>query len=167
MIPKIIKYENGNVVLDEEVMSISFLATIVKKRKDHLDILKYIYFMTKPDGPYCNVPEADKPAMIIKDIGGKFDPSDSLILEAIDRMENDFMKSPTRRFFISAKIGLEKAGDFLRNEEIRTGRDGNDKAYLGILKDVAKINRDFKVVEKDYQEEVRTLRGDQEAGYDE
>jgi hypothetical protein len=164
---EIFEINNDEVVITTNCLLIPEFKKVVEAyKKNPIAPLSYINFMTNPKSPYSNLPENEKLEVVARDVGGDFTLDDPIILDAIEKAESLFM-SPTRRFYFDAKIGLEKMGTYLRDGSIVTGRDGNDTTYLSMLKSVGKITAEFKILEKEYFEEVSHLRGDQEASYDE
>ncbi len=163
---KVFDIENGKVVLTPFCLLTPVLKTIIDKHTDHINILSYIDFLTDPEGPYADTPEADKAEIIYKDLNCRFDLEDPDIIAA-NTFCLDRRLTPTRRFYLDAKEGLEKMGGYLRTSKISSGRDGNDSTYLQMLKSLGKITLEFGQLEKIYKEEVATLRGKQTASYDE
>lgn len=164
---EIFEIQNDEVVLTTNCFLIpEFKAVVDAYKKNPIAPLSYVNFMTNPKSPYSNLPEDEKSTTVARDVGGEFTLDDPVILLAIEKADSLFM-SPTRRFYFDAKVGLEKMGGYLRNGSIIAGRDGNDTTFLSMLKSVGKITAEFKILEKEYYEEVSHLRGDQEASYDE
>lgn len=159
--------QDNKVVLTPNCLSIpQFKAVIDKYPKDALLILTYIDFIANPESPYTDTPEDEKAQIILQDL--KLDISlDDLVIEQAIEKANALSMTPTRRFYIDAKIGLEKMGAYMRDEKIVAGRDGNYATYLSSLKSVGAIVTEFKKLEKEYQEEVVALRGNHQGSYDE
>lgn len=158
--------ENDRVVVSPNVLLVPEFRRLVEKYKDPIPALTYVRQMTHPSSPYRNSPEADKPELIARDIQGEYSLDDPELILAVSKAE-EFYLTPTRRFYFDAKVGLERMGTYLRTTIINSGRDGNDTTYLSFLKSVGKITAEFKILEKEYQEEVALLRGGAESSYDE
>lgn len=158
--------ENDRVVINPNVLLVPEFKVIVDKYEDPIPALTWVRNMTYPFSPYRNVPEGDKAEIIARDIPGEYDMDDPELLLARARAEELYL-TPTRRFYLDSKIGLERIGEYLRETTISSGRDGNDSTFLQMLKSVGSINTQFSALEKAYQEEVASLRGNQESSYDE
>ena len=123
--------------------------------------------MVNPESPYSDVPEKDKPQIISHDVGGDFGFEDQEIEEALKKAEFLYT-TPTRKFFLNAKKGLETLGDYLGSTSITEGKDGNFSGFQMSMSRVGKIIQEFKILEKEYNAEVASsIRGGHEAGYDE
>lgn len=163
---KIFDVENNKVILTPACLLIPEFAVLVKKFENPIPALSYVEFMKNPESPYAGVPELDKSETIARDVGVDFSLDDVDIDNALEKAEELYL-TPTRRFYFQAKKGLENLGEYLANTTISGGRDGNDSAVSQMLKSVGKITTEFQQLEKIYKEEVATLRGTQQASYDE
>lgn len=159
--------ENDRVVISPHALLIPEFKAIVEKYEDPVSALSYIYFMTSPESPYSNVPEKDKQQIVSQDVGGDFEFDDKEIEEALKKA--DFLyTTPTRRFFVNAKKGLETLGNYLGSTPITEGKDGNFASYQMAMSRIGKITQEFQILEKAYSEEIgENLRGSQERSYDE
>ena len=168
MIKKIFDLDNDRVVLTPSCLLIPEFKALVDKYKDPVAAMSFIYFMTSPDSAYSDVPEKDKEEIIMGDVGGDFTLDDDEITAALKKAEFLYT-TPTRKFYLDAKIGLEKMGQYLRDTAIKSGyKDGNDATFLSMLKSLGTITKQFKELEKEYEQEVSaTIRGGHEASYDE
>lgn len=159
--------QDNKVVLTPNCLSIpQFKAVIDNFKQDGLLILTYVYFLTNPESPYADTPEDEKSEIILQDLNLNVSLDDQIIIDAIEKATSLSM-TPTRRFYMDAKIGLEKMGAYMRDEKIVAGRDGNYATYLSSLKAVGAIVTEFKKLEKEYVEEVVALRGNHPGSYDE
>lgn len=166
MVNSLFDIEDGKVVPSKEVYLIPEFKKLLDTYEDGMAALWYIYAMTSPESPYQDVPEDEKQQIVSTDSGGDFGFEDEEIEAALKKAEFLYT-TPTRRFFLDAKIGLEKMGKYLRTSQIESGRDGNDTTYLSMLKSLGTITKSFKELEKEYTEEVSSIRGGYEMGYDE
>ena len=158
--------ENDRVVITPNCLLIPEFKTLVEKYKNPIAALSYVQFMTHPNSPYSDYPEVEKSEIIAKDMRGDFSLDDLEMDQAVEKAR-ELIMTPTQRFYLDAKIGLEKMGGYLRDSGISSGRDGNDTTYLSFLKSVGKITTEFKALEKAFKEETNDLRGSQESSYDE
>lgn len=163
---RIFDIENDKVVLTPNCLLIPEFKKIVETFEEHLKILAYIDFLTNPESPYADTPEGERSEIISRDLQLKVSLDNHNIVCAIEKAETLFT-TPTRRFYLDSKVGLEKMGTYLKDTTITGGRDGNDSTFLAMLKGVGKIMSEFKHLEKHYAEEVSELRGGQEGSYDE
>lgn len=159
--------QEGNIALSPNVLIVPEFKKLVDTREDHLLIFKYIYSLYHYDSPYSDTPEKDKESMIITDLKLDISLDDADIISAKDKAYILYM-TPTKRFYMDAKIGMEKMGAYLREATIESGRDGNLSAIGSTLKSVGMINAQFKILEKDFKEEQASgNRGGHESSYDE
>jgi hypothetical protein len=164
---KIFDVENNKVILTAECLLIPEFKVLVDKfKKNPIPVLSYVEFMCNPTSPYAYLPEADKSENIAKDMGVTVSLDDEDINVALKKA-NDLYLTPTRRFYLNAKEGLENMGDYLAKTKLTSGREGSDSAIMSGLKSVGTITEQFQKLEKTYKEEVANLRGSQSASYDE
>lgn len=143
------------------------LKAIIDSYEDYLQVLKYLYFLHHPKSAYRNVPEEEKETIIFNDCPGNYSPEDSLIIDANEKL-HFLYTTPTKRFFINAKRGLETLGDYLGTTSITDGKDGNFASLSMMYTRVGKMIDEFKKLEKSYDEETGSnIRGGAEEAYDE
>lgn len=164
--PKIFEVENGRCLITDNAHFIPEIKAILDKYSTGAEpYLLYCHFMTSLDSPYANLRDDEKSDTIIFDINqtvGAFDPFEPLIPPAVDKLESLY-ETELMRYFKSLKISINKMGDYLRNEEITAGRDGNLGEIIRILKESGSTLKSFKDIEKQVEEEIN-LRGAQEMG---
>lgn len=164
---KLFDIQNDRVVISPNVLLVPEFKTLINTYSDPIPALSYIYFLCDPNSPYCDVPEKDKQQIISDDVGGDFGLEDDEIEAAVKKAELLYT-TPTRRFFLNAKKGLETLGEYIGSTEISEGRDGNFASYQTAMSRVGKIIQEFKILEKEYNEEVgASIRGGHELSYDE
>ena len=164
---KLFDIENNKVAITPDVLLIPEFKKLVDDYEEPMAALAYVYFMVSPESPYADVPEKDKSQIISQDVGGDFGFEDQAIEDALKKAEFLYT-TPTRRFFINAKKGLETLGDYLGTTSITEGKDGNFSGFQMSMSRVGKIIQEFKILEKEYNEEVASsIRGGHETGYDE
>lgn len=163
----ILTIENDKIVPDLNCKSIPELQTLIDTYEDSTNALLYVYHMVAPFSSYVNIPEDDKEDILLEDFPGDYGAEDVEIQEAINKL-NKLYRTPTRHFFLNAKKGLEKLGDYMADAKIESGKDGNFSAYSMTFTRIGKIIQEFKQLEKLYEEENDTgVRGGHEIGYDE
>lgn len=164
---KVFDIENDNIVISPTIFLVKEFKELYDEDKEKgLLMFKYLYLLYHYDSPYLNIPEHEKSEQICQDLKITFSLDDDLIQAAIKKAEELYM-TPTRRFYVNAKEGMEKMGEYLKTASLTAGRDGNLSAVLSALKSVGAITSQFKILEKEYKEEVSSIRGGHEPSYDE
>ena len=164
---RVFDVENGQVVITPGCLLIpEFKKLAAKFKKNPIPVFSYVEFMTNPLSPYASTPESDKSEIVAKDMGINFSLDDQDIEDALQKA-NKLYLTPTRRFYLHSKQGLENMGEYLSKTKLTSGRDGSDGTIMGMLKSIGTITSQFQQLEKIYQEEVTNLRGNQSSSYDE
>ena len=164
---EIFEIEDGKVRVNTNCLVIPELKAVVDKYDEPLSALNFIYNMTSPKSPFSNLPESEKEEVILMDFPGDYSPEDPEIRLAILKMQKLFL-TPTRRFFLNAKKGLETLGEYLATASITEGKDSNFSSFNMALSRVGKTIEEFKKLEKIYEEETESaIRGGHSVGYDE
>lgn len=166
--------KNSRVIINEHCYMINYLKKIIDLYEDEVQRIKvftYLFYITcldKTRNPYIDLPEDAKEETILKDLDIDFSLDEVEIIEARKRLDEVFT-TPTRRFYLDLKIGIEKLGKYLRETTIDHGRDGNLAPYTNALKSYRAISKEFKLIEKEYNDELSEtrLRGGAETAYDE
>jgi len=169
MIPEIFDITNGKVVVNENVLLIPQFKAIIEEYKDPIPALSFLHYMYHPKGPYCNTPAEDKEGILLLDFPGEYTLEDPVMIAAIAKMD-EFIISPTYRYYLDNKLLLEKLGKFARTAPITSGRDGNINAMLSQIKSTGKTITEFKMLEKTVQQELdehkSRVRGEKRIAYD-
>lgn len=170
---KFLELQDGKVVLTEICYTSKTLKEVIrvfKKDKNYMKVFNFLFHLYCPDplrNPFLNVPEHEKEDMLMREFEIDFS-LDEDVFELAKKFTEKIFTTPTRRFYLDCKVGLEKQGEYLRETQISTGRDGNDTTYLATLKAVGVINDQFAKVEKAYEAELKaSVRGGSERSYDE
>lgn len=169
MIIPLFDMENGIVVPSSHCHAIPWLKKIMDVfPKDYLEIYKYIFYLTCPDGvlnPYYNKAEHEREEAILEDLKPTFYIEDLIIVETI-RKCHEMYETPTLRAYRGAKRAYDRVATYLSETEITEGKDGT----ANIIKDYMKSLKDFREtcmsMEKALQEEQIKVRGDGYARYD-
>jgi hypothetical protein len=159
-------YELG---VTPSVMEIEVLNRVVNKYKDNpIPVLKYINFMTNPYSPFNNMKDEDKEDAILTECGSNIITDCIQINNAIDFL-NKLYETPTKRFYESNKILVDRLALYAKTAQITAGHNGNFSQLQSQLKSSADAMKAFKLVENAYKEEVNSIvnRGNAEQGYDE
>lgn len=167
--PRILEFDNGRVRITENAILISDIKTLIDKYGEEgaEPYLAYCHLMTALDSPFVNLPDEEKEESIIFEINqtiGEFDPFEPLLKPAVEKLESLY-ETDLMRYFKSLKISIKKMGDYIRTEEITSGRDGNLSEIIRILKESGSTLKSFKDIERQVDEELTIqLRGNQEMG---
>jgi hypothetical protein len=164
---EILEIENEKVVPNIHCHSIPELQAVLRKYKNPIPALSYLYYMCHPRSPYSNLEEYQKEETILFDFPGDYTPEDSEIIEARKKLEKLY-ETPTKRFYFNVKKGLDTLGEYLGTTEITAGQHGNFAPFNVAMTRVGTIMADFKKLEKMYEEETQsTIRGGHEKSFDE
>lgn len=162
---KIFDISEGKVTINENVLLIPELKAIVDNYEDPIPPLCFVHYMTDPLGPYANLPTSQKEEIILEDYDGDYTVDDEPIYKAIEKL-NKMYETPSMSLLRDAKVGLETLGNHLRVSRITEGKEGNFAGFIAALKSIGKISQEFRMLEKEVEEELR-IRGGGEIGYDE
>ena len=159
--------ENDKVVPNINCHTIPELKAVMREYKDPIPALCYLYYKTCPSAAYSHLPDYDKEQVLLQDFAGGYTLEDPVMIAAEKKL-NVLQLTPTRNFYLNAKIGLEKLGTYLATEDIQSGLHGNFATIVSSLSKVGKIMEEFKKLEKLYEDETKNnLRGGGEKAYDE
>lgn len=155
----------GIVAINVNCLLIPELKTICDHYEDPIPVLGYVHYMSDPLSAYANLPEDEKEARVLEDYDGEYTPDDEPVYKAIEKLTKLY-ETPSMRLLRQAKAGLKTLGNYLERAQITDGKDGNSTSFQTALKSIGKINQEYKVLERDVQEELR-IRGQGAIGYDE
>ena len=168
MIPKIFEYEDKRIKVTAEAFMIPELHEIIKKHDLKAEpYLAYCHLMTAPTSPYANEPDDEKQDKVIFDViqtVGDFDIEDELLQPAVEKLEGLYT-STTKRYYDALKISIDKMAKYLKDTPITQGKEGNLGEIMRIQKEGALTIRNFKDIEKQVDEELKTkMRGKNDLG---
>ena len=163
MIPRILEYEEGRINITENAYLIPEVKVFIDKYGDKAEpYLAYVHLMTAPDSPFTNVEEQEKHETVVYDViqtTGEFDIEEPLLAEAVEKFRKLYT-STTKNYYDSLKISIDKMSEYLRDKPITEGKDGNLSEIIRIHKEGASTIRNFKDIEKQVDEELKTkMRG--------
>lgn len=170
MYKDIFDIQDGELVINEHILSIPVLRAVKDTYKDPFPALKFLRYRFDPKSPYCDEPEAEKNEIILKEYPGEYTLEDEVMIDAIEWFDSKI--TPTYRYYLDSKILMEKLGKAARDSGVTFGRDGNYAGMQSQLKYVGQTILQFKQLEKVVEQELEELsrsknRGTQESGYDE
>lgn len=99
MIPRILEFEEGRVIITPEAYIIPELHAIINKYDNPEPYLAFAAAFSYPDGPYIKLPEEDRREAAlyeIKETMGDFDEDEPLLQGAIDRLRERWESANTR-----------------------------------------------------------------------
>ena len=91
MIPRILEYEDGHIIVTENAYTISEIKALIDKYKNPRPYLTYVHLMTAPDSPYINEDMDTKSDSIVYELTqtlGEFDVTDPLVDAAVEKFNN-------------------------------------------------------------------------------
>lgn len=167
MLPKIFDIENGQVIINENILTIPELKAVYEEYSNAEPALLFLRHICDPYGPYNNIEEHLKEEVLFTDFPGEYSPEDEVILNARKKLEGLYM-SPTYRYYLNCKKMLEKLGQFVADNEVSAGRDGTYTGMQNQAKNMGDVLIQFKKVEKQAEEELQKsrVRGNQFEAYD-
>lgn len=165
MIPRILEYEEGRIIITPEAYMISEINAIIKKHENPEPYLAYVFLMSSPNSPFINLPEEGDERRedtiiyeVIQTIG-EFDVDEELLSKAVDKMKSLYTSTLVRKYE-AAKILHDKFTRYMRDKEITEGKDGNMTELMRILEKLGPEMKSFKDLEKQVDEELKTkMRG--------
>ena len=166
MLPRILEYENGRVIVTAAAYTIPELKAILDKFEHPEPYLAYIHGMTAPDSQYINISEQEKPREVIFDIKVtlsqfEFDPTDPLLEDAVERIKN-FHKSPIIALAEQLAEEIHEFRRYLKNTPLD---EDNMERRQAILKDVGKYATEYAKVRKMADDELKVAtKGGHEIG---
>lgn len=164
---QILDLENDKVVPNINCHSIPELKAVIGEYKDPIPALSYLYYKITPSSAYAHLSEDEKEDVLIQDFPGEYTLEDEVMIKAEEKLLL-LTLTPTRKFYLNAKVGLEKMGDYLATESITAGLHGNANFFGQQMGKVGNTMEQFKKLEKIYEEETKSnVRGGRTLGYDE
>lgn len=139
--------EKGHVLVpSRHCYAITWLhAIIVEYPRTHIDIFKYLFYMTCPDpinNPYFNLNDSLKEDAIIRDNDLKFSTEDSLIRNAFEKCKILY-ETPTMKAHKGLKVMIENIASYMETTKITHGRDGNINSVLRAGKDLLSLRETY------------------------
>lgn len=166
MIPRILEYEDGKIIITPEAYIIPEINSLIKKYKEPelLPYLAYVYMMSYPDTPYQYMPEDDRSESALFDIKetiGDFDESDKLIQSAIDKLTS-LWKSPQVQAADELEEEVRRWVQYLKDTP--TGGEEMKNRFM-ITDKFEKLSKSAATLRQLADEEIRTkMKGSNELG---
>lgn len=163
--------DNGKIKPTVHCYSVVPLKKIMDEyKKEYLNIYAYLFYMScynEDLNPFVNTPESEKEDIVVKNVGGTFDPDDKLIQEAL-KLCQKLYETTTYNLYISLKTAIENLAYYARTTQINgDGRDSNLGNMIKTLEKFNDIRQSFNSTYKDFKEEQNMkTRGGQNTAYD-
>lgn len=164
--------QEGKLTLNEICYTSKTLKEVMKvfkKKENYMKVYLVLFYMTCPDNkrnPYWQLREHEKEEVILKECEVDFSLDEPIYHEAIEYC-NKLYSTPTRRIYLAHKKGMDKVATYIEDTAIKQGEEGNEDTYLDYMMKTAKINEEFKKLERVHEEEVSAaLRGGASLAYD-
>jgi hypothetical protein len=161
--------ENGEVIINEHVLSIPVLRAVKDFYKDPIPALKFLRYKYDVESPYFGLPEDQKDDTLLREFPGEYTLEDPVMIAAIEWVESKI--TPKQRYLLDCKVLLEKIGSYGRTAVIESGRDGNISALLAQVRGMGKTVTEFAQVEKIVEQELEEIksrnRGQNQTGHGE
>lgn len=157
MIPRILDYVDGQVVVTVEARMIPELNALIKKYGDDgcLPYMNYVAGLTHPESAYINLSEDEAKENVIYDTIhtlGDFNVDEPLLKPAVTRLRQVFY-TRTKRYYEGICKLMDKAIIYSENAEVT---DENLADINKMLKEVGATMRSFKDAEKQIDDELKT-----------
>lgn len=168
MLPQIFDIENGQLIINENILAIPELKAVYEEYTDPKPALLFLRHLCDPYGPYNQIEENIKEEALYNDFPGDYSLEDDVMINARKKLES-FYTSPTYKYFLNCKKLLEKLGEFGANTEVASGRDGTYAGMQAQAKNMGDVLIQFKKAEKQAEEELNKtrVRGGAFEAYDE
>ncbi len=168
MIPRILEYEDGRIIITAEAYSQPELKAIIDKFDMGAEpYLAYVHLSTAPNSPYINLEEDEKEEQMIFDIintHGDFDIDEPLLKPAVAKLQKLYT-SKTKNYYDALGVSIDKMARYLRDKPITEGKDGNLSEIIRIHKEGGGTIRSYKEIEKQVDEELKIkMRGKSKLG---
>lgn len=163
---KVFDLNEGVVVINPNCLLIPELKAIYDQYDDPIPAFCFVHFTCDPFGPYANLSDSQKEEVILDDYPGEYTLEDECMFKAVEKIKTLY-ETPSMELRRNARVGLKTLGDYLAKASIRDeDKGGNLGTFNTALKSIAKINQEFRTLDRDVEEEFR-IRGGGQIGYDE
>jgi hypothetical protein len=167
MLAQIFDIKDGKVIPGISCYIIPEFKAIVDTYENPIAALSFIWAKYIPNSSYTDLEEKGKDKFLMEEFPGDYSLEDDVMINACNKAEF-FTNTPSKRFYESNKILLDRLSTYARTSEIIEGNNGNlGQLHNQILK-ADKMMEAFRKVENVYKEEISsTTRGNKDKGYDE
>ena len=151
--------------------ALKFLKDIIDAFPEkHMDMLKYLFYMTCPDpvnNPYFNINPIIRETKIIRDNNMHFSTEEDLILIALEKCE-ELYKTPTIKAHEAIRGLVENMMDFMGTQKWEGGKNGNVNQFIKIAKDFDDLKEKYLNTTKELHQEqkIHGKKGGGQLAYD-
>lgn len=137
--------------------------------EDYLQVLAYVLYTTCMDptlNPYMLHEETTREEVVIADIGPlRFSLEDEIVLAAVEKSK-ELYQTPVDRYYLGAKMMLDRMAEDMKTTELTYGKDGNATIMKSFLKDAASLWDSYKDLTVQLLGEQSKARGNVRRAYD-
>lgn len=157
--PQIFIYENGKIFITPESMFIPEVKNIVDKygEKDAIPYLGYCHLYTWTMSPYRNYDELEKKDIVIYDVintMGDFDIDEPLLDPLIEKLK-ELNTTALGLFFLEIEQEIHRMRNYLKNNPISGGKEGDLSDRFRILKEAGSITASYNKTKIAAEEELK------------
>lgn len=167
MIPRILEYIDGRVVVTAEAFGIPEVKALLDKYDMKAEpYLAFVMYMSSPVSPYINIPleNDERKDSIIYDVNttyGDFEFDEPLMYNAIERLRTLYM-SPNMALAIELGEELHRFRKYLKDNPLT---EENIPLRQAILKDIDKYSLNYTKIKQNAEKEMQVAtKGDHEIG---
>jgi len=169
MIPEILLYEEGRILVTAAAYGIPELKAIIDKYEMNAEpYLLYVRQLSHPNSPYINTDVNELKETAVYDViqtAGDFDIDDELLEPAIERLKGFY---ETELLLLSKELGqeLKRFREALRDTPlVISGEDANFRERMALMKDINKIADSYSNVKEKATKELEVkMKGKNELG---
>jgi hypothetical protein len=164
LVPRILEFNDGELNITVEAMSIPEVKAIIDKYGDSeaKPYLAYVYLLSSFNSPHINSETEqakDDAAADVHSTIGPFNPEEPLIDPAIKRLK-EFYNSPIMRLYEELRQEIHRQRVWLRDTPITDGKEGNIAIRQRFIEKIGTVIGSYKAAEKMAEEELKTkMRG--------
>lgn len=159
ILPKILDYEEGMILITPEAMMIPEIRSIIDKygEKECIPYLGYVHLMTWLLSPYRSYETRERKENVIYDVintMGDFDIDEPLLEPALKKLE-EMNTTPLTLFFMEVEQELHRMRNYLKDNPITGGKEGDLSERFRILKEAGAITNSYNKAKLSAEEELQ------------
>ncbi len=135
--------------------------------KDYLRVYAYLFYMSCWDGRniYINKPMDEREQMIVEQLGIDFSLESDVIVYALDKCK-ELYETPMVKVFKTIKRKIDGICDFLDENEITSGKNGNAMDTKMFMKELPGLVEDYDKIGEKLRKEQSKVFGSKKLAYD-
>jgi len=166
MLPKILSVDRNRPVITEVILGIPEFVNLLETTQGDLLPFMYLWAMYDPESPYMNISEIEREEKVLSDYPVHRYLDEPEMIQAIKKCEELYF-SPVRKILKASKKAIENISDFLEDNTITDGRDGNLTQVVNTIKSLPQILKAYQDAETAYKKELQRNRGAVKSAVDE